>query len=1558
MPRPHRHLGLPSLLFTCFLPLAATTVAQGQENLVLHQFERQQLTDVYYSEGANFGDIDGDGVMDVVHGPYWFRGPDYQASQEIYPARAQNREAYSDNFFSWVYDFNGDGRNDVFCVGFPGTPAYMYQNPGPDGWQNAWPRHEVLDSVANESPQLINIVGDERPELVCTNKGYFGYATIDWRHPFKAWTFHNISEHSAPERFGHGLGVGDIDGDGRIDLLMKDGWFQQPASLDGDPAWPLHKVAFAGPGGAEMYAYDVDGDGDNDVITSLAAHEYGLAWYEQLRDGDRIAFRQHLIMGERPEQNEFGLVFTELHSVNLADIDGDGLKDIITGKTYWSHHRQSPLWDAGAVVYWFRLVRGEQGVSWVPYLADAEAGIGRQVVVGDINGDKLPDIVVGGMKGCHVLRHHLEKVDETAYRAAQPQRRMELASGLQPQEAAARMTVPEGFQVRLFAGEPQIHQPVAMALDDRGRVWVAEAYTYPTRAPDGHGQDKIVILEDTDGDGAADSRKVFAEGLNLISGLEVGFGGVWVGAAPYLLFIPDRDGDDRPDSEPTILLDGFGYHDTHETLNGFNWGPDGWLYGCHGVFTHSLVGPPGTPESERTPMNAAIWRYHPTQLKFVFAWGTSNPWGVDFDDHGQAFATACVIPHLFHIIQGARYQRQSGAHFDAYVYDDIKTIADHLHYEGNIRDHAWWGHEPDVPQGTSKAGGGHAHCGAMIYLGDNWPASYRNRIFMNNIHGNRVNMDVLERSGSGYVGKHGADLLLANDRWFRGINLRYGPDGAVYLIDWYDRNACHRTNPEIWDRTNGRVYKISHGKTSSAPVKSLSAMTDNELVDLQSHKNDWYVRTARRLLQERGGNDGIRHRLETLLRADADTPLRLRGLWAIHAIGGLNEPLIIRLLTDKDEYLRAWAIQLALESPRTLDETPVSRALLRRMEELAAHDPSPLVRLYLASAMQRLPLDMRWKLAAALLSHDEDAEDHNLPQLYWYGIEPLVMADTRRALQLADQSQLEQLKRYILRRAAAENQSLELVAQRLVDSNDVQQQRLTLQEMQKAFEGRVDIPMPPAWSEGFDRLMASQDAEIRDLSEQIAVILGDRRIFPKMRQIVADAAADVAERQRALDILVRGRDADAAPAYQAALTEPALRGPALRALAALNDSRTPAVILELYEKLSEAERRDAIAALVARPSYASVLLDAVQQGRVPRTDVHAYHVRQMLQFNNSDLEVKLRDVWGEIRETSADKQERVAHFKNLLSSDLLKQSDAGRGRRIFDASCASCHTLFGEGGKVGPDITGSNRADLDYILENLIDPSAVLGKDYRMTVINTADGRVISGLLQKETDSALTLRTINDTIIVPVSEIDERQLANVSLMPEKLLDSLASSEVGDLVKYLASPSQVAPRGPRATIDEQTGRVAGAIEGEELKVLSATAGAARAQDMKPFAKDRWSNASQLWWTGAKPGDKLELALPVAADGIYHLELAMTRARDYGIIQLSLDGEPLGGTIDLFNGPEVVTTGVLRYGPRTLRKGEHRLTVEIVGAHPQAVAAYMFALDFVRLDVEPAAATSSP
>lgn len=1536
-------------LVRCCLATALLTI--GTQGIVahehtLHRFERQRLTGTYYSEGVGQGDLNNDGHPDIVYGPYWYAGPKFEERRELFEAVPQNMEGYANHFFCWTYDFDGDGWRDVLTVGFPGTPAYVYQNPGNDQHGEHWPKHQIFDWVSNESPQWVQLVGDERPELVCTRDGFFGYVTPNWENPFAPWTFHRISEQVAPKRFGHGLGVGDLNSDGRVDVLMKAGWFEQPETLGG--RWTFHPVEFAAAGGAEMYAYDVDGDGDNDVITSLQAHDYGLAWYEQQNLEGKRTFKKHLIMGDKLSENPYGVLFTELHSVALADIDGDGLKDICTGKTYYSHHKQSPMWDTGAVVYWFKLERTAEGVNWIPYLADEDAGIGRQLVVADVNSDSIPDMLSGGMKGCHVMIQSREKVDDATFDAAQPQRRRELKSGLLPDEAAKQMTVPPGFRVELAAGEPVVHQPIGFTIDHRGRLWVAEAYNYPLRAPEGQGRDKIIILEDTNQDGTLDSRKEFISGLNLVSGIEVGFGGVWVGAAPYLLFIPDRDGDDRPDGEPQVLLDGFGYQDTHETLNAFIWGPDGWLYGCHGVFTHSRVGTPGTPDEQRVPMNAAVWRYHPTRHEFdVFARGTSNPWGVDFNDHGQAFITACVIPHLWHIVQGARYQRQGGQHFNPYLYDDIKTIADHSHYTGNIRDSAWWGHEPELSDSVSIAGGGHAHCGAMIYLGNNWPSEFRNSIYFNNVHGNRVNNDVLERRGSGYVGHHGADFLMANDKWYRGINLKSGPDGTVHLIDWYDKNACHRTNPDIWDRSNGRIYRVRYGNAKPLQI-DLSTLSDFELAKLQQHANEWHVRTSRRLLQERSTSGSLEANaiaeLERQASSDLASPQRLRALWTLHATGQLTQSRLDAMFDDTDEYVRAWAVQFAV--PEVLPGQ-MARAVPKHVHSrLLDHssDKAAIVRLYVASALQRIPLEQRWAVAEQLTAHAEDADDHNLPLMIWYGVEPLVPSDVERAMALAQSCKIPQITKYIVRRASASADSLQQVIAAIPSASSARS-HLILDEVLNAFEGRVDVAMPSSWNDAYTHLLKSDDTKLRDKADRIAVILGDKRILPRMRGVLSDNSQPLKRRQQAFDVLVRGRDPQAGAAFIAVLDVPELRGGAIRALAAYQNNAIPNALLSRYAKLPPAEQRDAIGTLTSRPEFVRALLDAIESNVVPRTDVHAYHVRQIQSFNNQEIMERLGRVWGTIREASADKKQVIAEYRQKFTPEVLAEADTSHGRIVFNKTCAACHRLFGHGANIGPDITGSNRANLDYILENLIDPSAVVSQDYRMSTLELEDGRVITGLIEKTTDSAYTVRTVNDVLLIAKSEVEFKTLSPLSLMPEGQLGQLDADAARDLIAYLASPSQVPLPKIDSPIDSETGRVPSAIEGETLKVVGKTGGTATSQGMGSFSADRWSGNSQLWWTGQSVGGKLDLEVSVEAEGRYYLELALTRARDYGVVELFVNGESLG-EVDCFIGDRVDNTGLLRFGPVSLESGKHVLSAKIVGKHQKSTGT-MFGLDYVRL-----------
>lgn len=613
-----------------------------------------------------------------------------------------------------------------------------------------------------------------------------------------------------------------------------------------------------------------------------------------------------------------------------------------------------------------------------------------------------------------------------------------LNSGLSGEDAAKAMTPPDGFTITLAAAEPDIIRPISFTLDYRGRLWVVEGHTYPTPAPKGEGKDRILIFEDTDGDGTLDSRKVFAEGLNLVSGIEVGMGGVWLGAAPYLLFIPADFENDKPTGPPVKLLDGWGTDDTHEVLNNLRWGPDGWLYGTHGVFTHSNVGKPGSSDAERTKINAGVWRYHPTRHEFeVFAEGSSNPWGIDFNSYGHPFITVCVIPHMYHVIQGARYQRQAGKHFNPYTYDDIKTIADHVHWVGNRGPHAG-------NFRSASAGGGHAHAGAMIYLGgDTWPEKYRNNIFMNNINGSRLNIDQLNRSGSGYVATHQNDFIAMNDSWSQWLNFKYGPDGSVFAIDWYDQNQCHSPNPDVHDKSLGRIFKISHENDHWVTV-DLSKESSVALAKYQTHKNEWYARQARTLLQERGATPEAKKVLQEILVNDPQTTNRLRALWTLHVTNGLEEANLMELMLDEDEYLRSWAIQLTAEDKTVSDE------VLAQFVNLAKNDQSALVRLYLVSAMLRLDPEKSWDIMEALVQRKEDLEDHNMPLMLWYAVEPLANLDADRALALSQKASNPIILKYTVQKLGELNTpaaiaALQKLKNSLAESNSHTNHELNMQ---------------------------------------------------------------------------------------------------------------------------------------------------------------------------------------------------------------------------------------------------------------------------------------------------------------------------------------------------------------------------------------------------------------------------------------------------------------------------------------------------------------------------------
>lgn len=948
------------------------------------------------------------------------------------------------------------------------------------------------------------------------------------------------------------------------------------------------------------------------------------------------------------------------------------------------------------------------------------------------------------------------------------------ATFLTGEQAAAKMTVPAGFEAKLSAAEPMLTQPMAFCWDDRGRMWVAENRDYETRKTGfaNHGDSRIVILEDTNGDGKFDTRKVFVEGIPFPAAIAVGFDGLWLGAPPNLLFVPDKNRDDQADSAIEIRLTGWGIQDRHETLNSLNWGPDGWLYGCQGYATRSTVGKPadggklyktGEPFPEKISvfdgqyLDGGVWRYHPTKDRFeIVSHGFSNPWGLDFDDHGQLFITACVIPHLWHVIPGGVYHRQGGKHINPYVYDDIKTIADHRHRS--------------------------AHGGARIYLADEFPREYRDRIFMANIHEHAVLTDILEPKGSGFVGHHGDDTLLANDAAWVGFSMEIGPDGAVYVLDWHDGDICGNS---LTAKETGRIFRLAPKGLPGATGLNLTALSDRELVELQVHRNDWYVRRARLILQQRAHEGRLEStvpaRLWEMFTEQPNIGRKLRALWALHVTKNLPADRLLALLDHPAPYIRGWAVQLLGE------DLSVGPAALKKFAALAASDPSPVVRLYLASALQRMPLAERWSIAQGLVAHAEDSSDHNLPKMIWFGVEPLVPTDTPRALSLAASSALPQITQWIARRAVSAKQ-LEAIAATLATTTSLASRLSLLEGLRDGLAslGRREASAPKNWDTATSALTATGDQKIRDLLTQVNQLLGNAAAFAAQLAVLQDRTAPVERRREILRGFARDVYVESLPATFALLDEAPLRRDAIRALAAFDDNRVGQHLLSRYASLAASDKAEAILTLSGRRTTAQALFNALKKNTIPKQDVTAFAARQLQRV----LGPAFVDFWGPVAQPAEDKLADIAKFKRLFTDAEFARANPSRGRALFERTCLACHTLYGQGGNIGPDLTGSNRANLDYILTEIINPSEVMLESYQLVTVTTRDGRTLSGNAAAEDAQQLTLRLIGQDTVIAKSEILSREKSPISMMPEGLLKSLATDEVRDLLAYLRTTQQV------------------------------------------------------------------------------------------------------------------------------------------------------------------------
>ncbi|MCA9052307.1 MAG: c-type cytochrome, partial [Planctomycetaceae bacterium] len=984
------------------------------------------------------------------------------------------------------------------------------------------------------------------------------------------------------------------------------------------------------------------------------------------------------------------------------------------------------------------------------------------------------------------------------------------------------ITVPDGFHVSLFATEPDVQNPISICTDTQGRLWVAENYTYSEREVnyDLTLNDRIVIFEDADGDGRHDSRKVFWDRGKKLTSVAVGLGGVWVTCAPQLLFIPDRDGDDVPDSEPEVILDGFDSDSIrHNIVNGLKWGPDGWLYGRHGIQATSKVGVPGAADSERVSLNCCVWRYHPTRKTFeVVTEGTTNPWGMDWDEHGECWLINTVIGHLWHVVPGAYWKRMYGSHFNPHLYELIDQTADHIHWNST---EAWSDVRKEFSATTDAAGGGHAHCG-LIYCDATWPQEYRHSLLAGNLHGRRLNRDVLEREGCGYVAHHAPDFLNSSDPYFRVIEMDHARDGGIYIADWSDIGECHENDGV--HRSSGRIYKLTwdglakwqhegrdapgvaadQGKENWQTVpeathaRDLAQLPATQLVALQRHPSEWYARTARRVLQERAlANVDLSEAataLEWMIDADESRVMTLRALWGLDVIGQLSfERLKSLAYFNPDEYVRATAVKLLVAHPQCGQRADEIAFMLG---SFAHGDKSGLVRLAIASALQRMEPQGRLSIARELAKHAEDASDHQQPLMIWYGIESTVPANPQAALTIAAETPMLQLARFIARRLTHDLQSrpeaaAELV-QRLSTLSDQQNDRRTalLQGMSAAVEGWRRATPPAGWDAAAQALAASSDPDVVRLARELSVVFGDGRAVEELRQIVGDGKADAATRRAALRSLVEARADNLEPLLKELISNRDFSAECIHGLSVLGGRQAPQLIANRYSGLRLEAKEVAIAAFVSRPDFAPVLLAAVAEGKIPRSDVPPFQLRQMLTYGSDALATQIRELWPELQQLSESKQRRIQELSAQLTPETIAHGDPSHGRALFSAACAKCHKLFGEGGATAPELTGAQRTNLAYLLENIVDPSATISKNFKMSVVLLDDGRVLNGVVTNPTDRTITLQTPAEPVVIDRESIEEIRETELSLMPEGQLDRLTPDEVRDLIAYLMSPTQV------------------------------------------------------------------------------------------------------------------------------------------------------------------------
>jgi putative heme-binding domain-containing protein len=957
--------------------------------------------------------------------------------------------------------------------------------------------------------------------------------------------------------------------------------------------------------------------------------------------------------------------------------------------------------------------------------------------------------------------------------------------GLAPQESLRRFKVAEDLEIDQVLAEPLVRQPVFINFDERGRLWVVEYLQYPFPAglkmlshdsvwravydkvpppPPHHfvGADKITIYEDTAGDGVFRKHKTFLEGLNIVTAVTRGRGGVWVLNPPYLLFYRDKDNDDIPDGDPEVVLAGFGLEDTHSVVNSLRWGPDGWLYGCQGsTVTAAVIRPGLDKEPIARTMGQQIWRYHPETRRFeVFSEGGGNAFGCEIDEKGRIFSGHNGgDTRGFHYMQGAYMQKgfeKHGPLSNPYAFGYFPPMT-----------------HPRVERFTHNF---------ILYDGGALPEHYHGKLFGIEPLQGRVVESEITPEGCTFRTRDLGYPATTSDKWFRPVDIKVGPEGAIYVADWYDGQINHYRNHEGQiDKSNGRIYRIrAKGAKPLAPF-DLSKLSTPRLVDLLSHTNKWFRQESLRLLGDR--RDGtVVPRLRQMVSTNTGQ-LALESLWALNLSGGFNDEVALSTLGHADPFVRLWTVRLLG------DENKVSPAIARRLAGLAATEPDIEVRAQLACSAKRLPAAHAFGIVRKLLARDEDAADKRIPLLLWWAIEAHCEKSPQAVLALFGEPAIwrlplvkESILERVMRRYALAGTRRDLVtcAQLLRLSPGAEQTARLMAGFEKAFQGRSMAALPQELVEA----MAKSGAH----SLMLGVRAGDAKAVEEAIGVIADPSAAPDRRRRLLDLFAEVKEPKVLPVLLKLIGQPReapLHKAALTALQQYEDPAIGAEVAARFNDFTSDTRAAALTLLASRPAWALPLLQAVDTGQISRDAVQEDALQKIKAYRDAQIVELVRNHWGQERVlTTAEMRRQIEQYADWVRNG---SGDPYEGRRLFTMSCGLCHKLFGQGAQIGPDLTSYKRDDLETMLLNIVNPNAEIREGYETYLVATKDGRSLSGFLADKDTRVVVLRGLDGVnLVLPQEQIQEMKAAGRSLMPEGLLTALREQQVRDLFAYLRS----------------------------------------------------------------------------------------------------------------------------------------------------------------------------